>query len=132
MNFFEILEQYLNPAFWVVSNILLMYLSTALVAYVLVYGIRFRWREYEGGKRIFEFTLSLVGIVALVFIGVFVNSPQGWYIYPEDVLIWRPILRLVIFYTVALTLTRLNVILWRRLLAGRPLDLSVPPRTKGP
>lgn len=122
------MEQYVNPALWVVSNLTLFYTCAALVFWVAVYGLKFRWQDTPAGGLVFGFTASLLGIVALSFIGIFVNGRQPWYEYPPDVLIWRPALRYVVYLAVAITITRLDWSLIQRLRGRQPLMFEVTPR----
>ncbi len=53
--------------------------------------------------------MSLVGVIGLVFIGLFVDTSAGreGFTYPGDVAIWRPVLRLTVHGYVAFTITAL-------------------------
>lgn len=122
----------INPALWVVSNMTLFYASALLVVWVALYGWKFRWQETPAGQLVFWFTLSLLGVVALSFIGIFVNGRQAWWEYPPDVLLWRPALRYLIYLGVAVTITRMTWSLVQRLRGRAPLMFEVVPRRRDP
>lgn len=117
----------INTVAWVLSNVILAYVSLALVVFVIMYYVLFDPRATTGGKLIFRFMLSLVGVVSLVFIGIFVDpvTDRQWYAYPNGVEVWRPFLRLVIYGYVAFTITSLAVLLVRR--KFRPNSIKIAP-----
>lgn len=116
-----------NSIAWVVANLLLAYTVLALVLFVIMYYALFDPRATTGGKLIFRFMLSLVGVVGFVFIGIFIDPTMNnsWSSYPQDVEPWRPVLRVVIFGYVAFTITSLAALLVRR--KWRPNSLKIAP-----
>lgn len=132
----------INTFAYVLSNILIAYIAGAVVVFVILYYIWFDPRATTAGKFIFRFFLSLVGIIGLVFVGVFVDPAgnRSWTSLPPDVEFWRPILRLIVYGYVAFTITSLAVILvlrkWRpnSLKTSQDKDLVVPrhPTTEVP
>jgi ABC-type transport system involved in cytochrome c biogenesis permease subunit len=117
----------INSIAWVLANLVLAYTALALVIFVIMYYALFDPRATTGGKLIFRFMLSLVGIVGLVFVGIFVDPSmdRGWGVYPADVEPWRPVLRLIIYGYVAFTITSLAALLVRR--KWRPNSLKIAP-----
>lgn len=106
----------INTLAQVTSNVLIAYIAVAVVAFVIGYYVLFDPSATTAGKMIFRFFLSLVGIIGLVFIGVFVDPAAGraWWQLPPDIEPWRPLLRLVVYGYVAFTITSLAVLLWLR------------------
>ncbi len=123
MNIIEVI----NPIVWVLANVILAYTALALVIFIVMYYALFDPKATTGGKLIFRFMLSLVGVVGLVFMGIFVDpSPdRDWFLYPEDVEWWRSIVRLIIYGYVAFTATSLSVLLVKR--KWSPHDVKVAP-----
>lgn len=107
---------YWNVFSWVTSNILVAYISVALIVFVGVYYFIFDPRATTGGQLIFRFMFSLVGVVGLVFISLWIDPAPGraWYEYPGDVFWWRPTARLIIYGYVAYSTTRLISYLIKR------------------
>lgn len=103
----------LNTFAWVASNLLLGYSAGVLVVFIMAYFYYFDPRATTGGRLIFQFMLSLVGIISLNVIGIFVNPTANniWYNLPVDVEPWRPIVRLIIYGFVAYAITSLAVLL---------------------
>lgn len=113
----EYVHDVINPIAWVAANIVLAYISVALIVFVVMYYALFDPKATTGGKLIFRFMFSLVGILGIVFIGVFVDPApdREWFSYPGDyVEWWRPLLRLFIYGYVAFTITALAVLLVKR------------------
>lgn len=106
----------INPIAWVLANLILAYISLALVVFVITYYALFDPRATTGGKFIFRFMLSLVGIVGLVFLGIFIDPApdRSWFQYPDETDWWRPIVRLSVYGYVAFTITSLAVLLFYR------------------
>lgn len=102
-----------NSIAWVVSNILVAYIAAVLIIFVVGYFSLFDPRATTGGRFIFRFALSLIGVIGLVFISLFIDPRLGamWYMYPGDVLLWRPSVRLIAYAYVAYTITGLAVLL---------------------
>lgn len=108
----EIIQE-VNAVAWVLSNLVLAYSAVALVVFVAGYYILFDPSATTGGKFIFRFMLSLVGVMALVFVSIFVDPANGrlWFVYPGDVALWRPVVRLGVYTYIAFTITSLAVLL---------------------
>ena len=106
----------LNSIFWTIGNLALAYTSIALLVYLIVYFFIFDPWATTGGKLIFQFMVSLVSVIALVFIGVYVDPPIGlsWFDLAPDVEWWRPALRLLIYGFVAYSITSLAWLLVMR------------------
>ena len=115
MDFVSFIES-LNPALWVVANIILAYVAAALLVFVVMYYALFDVKATTGGRLIFRFMLSLVGVIAIVFLGIYIDpsSDREWFIYPGDVDWWRPSMRLVVYSYLAFTITSLAVLLVHR------------------
>jgi heme exporter protein D len=128
MNGTDLFTDVINPALWLVSNLQLGYLSLALVAWVLLYGFGFRWWTTPAGQMIFAFTASLLGVIVLVFVGVFVNPQRPWFEAPPDVFLWRPLLRYLVYLAVSITLTRMVWSLVQRLRGRQPILFDIVPR----
>lgn len=102
----------LNSFEWILSNILVAYIAFALIVFVIGYYTLFDPKATTAGRFIFRFAISLIGVIALVFIGVFVDPvSQYWWQFPPDVLWWRPIVRLAGYGYVAYAITSLAVLL---------------------
>lgn len=128
----------INTIAWIGANVLVAYISLAVVAFVVGYYVLFDPRATTAGKMIFRFMLSLVGVILLTFVGTFVDPShnRSWFEYPDDVDIWRPIARIAIYGYVAYTITSLAVLLWIRKwkphLVKKASDLNlVQPRHTG-
>lgn len=106
----------INTLAYVIANLLVIYISIGVVAFVIGYYVLFDPSATTAGKMIFRFFLSLVGIIGLVFIGTFINpvGDTSWDTLPLGIEPWRPILRLLIYGYVAFTITSLAVLLWLR------------------
>lgn len=106
----------INQVAWVAANILLGYTSIALLVFVVLYYTLFDPRATTGGTLIFRFMLSLVGVIGIVFIGMYFDpsSDSLEFSYPNDVEVWRPGLRLIVYGYVAFTITSLAVLLVKR------------------
>ena len=109
----DVVVNAINTFAWVGSNVILAYIMLVVVIFVVLYRILFKVNATTGGKLIFRFMLSLVGIVGLIALGTFIDPAAGreWWNYPDDVAIWRPIVRLAIYSYVATTITSLAVFL---------------------
>lgn len=105
-----------NQVAWVLANIILAYIAFALLLFVIMYYALFDPRATTGGKLIFRFMFSLVGVIGLVFLGIFVDPApdREWFMYPPEVETWRPTLRLIVYGYVAFTITSLAVLLVHR------------------
>lgn len=102
--------------FWVGANLLIAYIALLILLFVLMYQIFFDPKATTAGKMIFRFMLSLVGIIGLVFIGIFIDPApsRGALTSPSDVEWWRPILRFSVYAYVAYSITMLAVALVMR------------------
>jgi len=105
-----------------------LYISGALIVWVALYGFRFRWYDTAAGQLVFWFTLSLLGVVALIFVAIFVGGSAPWYVSPPDVLEWRPAFRFAVYFGVAVTITRLDASLVARLRRRSQVIFDVEPR----
>lgn len=103
-----------NSVIWVISNVALAYSGIALVIFIVAYYLVFDHTATTGGKILFQFMLSLVGVMFLAFVGVFINpSPdRSWIDFdPNTVDAWRPILRLIVYGFVAYAISALITLL---------------------
>ena len=118
----------INPIAWVLANVVLAYISVALLVFVVMYYALFDPKATTGGKLIFRFMLSLVGVILLVFLGIYIDPAgnRSWYLMSADVEWWRPALRLIIYGYVAFTITSLAVLLVRR--KWFPSKLKIAPQ----
>lgn len=104
----------INSVFWVLGNVLIAYIGIVLLGFLVLYYIWFDVKATTGGKLLFRFMVSLLGIVFLVYLGVFVDpsSDTVWHQFPESTVEpWRPGLRLVIYGFVAFTISSLVTLL---------------------
>ena len=106
----------LNTVLWVWSNVLIAYIAMALIAFRVAYVILFDPKATTAGRVIAQFTLSLIGVIGLVVLGIFVDphANTSWWAYPSDIAPWRPAVRFVAYGYVAYTVTSLVVVLWVR------------------
>ena len=107
----------INTIAWIGANILLAYIALVIVLFVIMYYIFFDPKATTAGKMIFRFMLSLVGIIGIVYIGVFINPSAGDGPFsgpPERVEDWRPVLRALVYGYVAWTITSLAAALVMR------------------
>lgn len=123
-----------NSIAWVTANVTLLYIGVVLAVFVVAYYILFDPHATTGGKLIFRFAVSLLGVIALVIVGTYVNPPseRTWFTYPGDAVWWRPSVRLVVYGYVAYTITSLTVYLGirkfrpDRLKTAKDYDLVIP------
>lgn len=105
----------INAIAWIGANILVAYIALVVVLFVIMYYIFFDPGATTAGKMIFRFMLSLVGVIGLVYIGIFIDpSIRGPFEHAEDVAEWRPIIRLAVYAYVAFTITALAITLVMR------------------
>jgi len=106
----------INAFAWIGANVLIAYIALIVLLFVFMYYIFFDPSATTAGKMIFRFMLSLVGVIGLVFIGIFIDPSRahGPFQHPTDVEAWRPILRFIIYLYVAFTITALAVSLVMR------------------
>lgn len=106
----------LNSWLWVIGNVALAYTSVVLILFVVTYYIIFDPQATTGGRMIFQFMLSLSGVMLLVFIGIFVDpaTNSSWLILNDHVEWWRPFTRALIYVFVAYSITSLAVLLVMR------------------
>ncbi len=102
-----------NSFLWVLSNFLVLYIGLMLVVFLTLYYALFDPRATTAGRFLYRFALSLLGVIALVFISLYLDPAPGRGVmeYPGDVFWWRPALRFVAYLGVAYTVTALNVLL---------------------
>lgn len=127
----------INTIAWVGANLLVAYIALLVILFVVMYYIFFDPKATTAGKMIFRFMLSLVGVIALIFIGTFIdpssgNGPLGG--PSETVDWWRPVVRFVVYAYVAFTITSLATALvlrkWFPDKVKKKSDLAlVKPRT---
>lgn len=98
---------------WIAANLLLAYITGVLLLFVVMYYIWYDPRATTAGRFVFRFMVSLLGIMALVYIGSWLDPAPGraWNEYPGDVLWWRPALRLIVYLYVAFSISALAVVL---------------------
>lgn len=104
----------LNNITWIGANLFIAYIALVVILFVIMYYIFFDPKATTAGKMIFRFMMSLVGVIVLVFIGIFIdpsagNGPFGNPSAHVDW--WRPALRFVIYGYVAWTITSLAIAL---------------------
>lgn len=100
----------INAFLWVGANLFIVYIAVIVVGFVVMYYVWFDPSATTAGKMIFRFMLSLVGVIGLVFIGVFVDPAHGrspTSAPSPDVEFWRPLVRFVVYGYVAFTITAL-------------------------
>lgn len=126
----------INTVAWIATNVIIIYIGAALLIFTVGYYILFDVKATTAGRFIWRFALSLVGVIALVFIGIWVDPSSGrsWFQYPGDVVWWRPLVRLLVYVYVGFTITGLAVLLGiRKWSPGQikitPLKNLVVPRT---
>ena len=83
----EFFIEVINPIVWVLANVILAYTALILVVFVFMYYALFNPKATTGGQLIFRFMVSLVGVVGVVFLGIFIDpAPDSeWFIYPAGV-----------------------------------------------
>lgn len=103
----------INTFAWVGANLLILYVWVGLLVFTIGYYALFDPKATTAGKFIFRFFISLVGVMTLVFIGIFLDPHEGreWWLYPEDTIWWRPIVRFVAYGYVAYAVTSLAVLI---------------------
>lgn len=104
---------FVNTIAWVTSNILVAYIAIVLFVFVIGYYVLFDPRATTAGRFVYRFAVSLVGVIGLVFISLFVDPVFGkeWYVFPEDIAFWRPLVRLAAYAYVAYSVTALTILL---------------------
>ncbi len=113
----EFFVEVINPIAWVLANVVLAYTAFVLVVFVIMYYALFDPKATTGGQLIFRFMVSLVGVVGLIFLGIFIDPApdREWFMYPVDYVdAWRPLVRLFVYGYVAFTATSLSVLLIKR------------------
>lgn len=103
-----------NHFAWITVLLLLVYISVFVIVFAVYYPIVFNPKATTVGKNIFRFFMSLVGVIGLLVIGLYVEpitDGRSPYEYVEDVLIWRPFVRLIIYGYVAYSITSLVIVL---------------------
>lgn len=118
----------INPILWILSNVFVIFVSLGILFFVIFYGLFLKWWEHAGGRLVMLLMVMFTGVIALVVIGV-ISNPVGLLAYPEDVLVWRPAVRVVVYFGVFYAILRLDVTLVQRYRAGMALGFDVRPRT---
>jgi len=129
--------EFINNLMVVTGRILVGYISIAIVVFVIGYYILFDPRATTAGKFVFRFMLALVGVIALSFLGTFIEPSSHEHsrsIPPPDVFSWRSLLRIVVYGYLAFAITSLAGILaaykwWPHRIKSKSLDLE-PRNTK--
>ena len=108
--------EWINPTFWVVANLTLIYIGVLLLAFTILYPTLFDPSATTGGKMIFRFSLSLSMVVAVVVVGIIIDPRHDipWYKYSDDTIWWRQTIRLGAYLYIAYTITDLVRFLWKR------------------
>jgi len=103
----------LNSWLWVLGNVALAYSSIVLILFIVTYYFIFDPEATTGGRLIFQFMVSLAGVMTLVFIGIFVDPSvnSSWTTLNHSVDWWRPFPRFVIYAFVAYAITSLAILL---------------------
>ncbi|CAN5425681.1 hypothetical protein BH09ACT9_BH09ACT9_00820 [soil metagenome] len=117
----------INSVIWVLSNLLVAYIAAALLVFVIAYPVFFDPGATTAGKFVLRFAASLIGVIGLVFVGLFIDPRIGalWWQFPGDIVWWRPTVRFAIFVYVAYTVSGLVGVLWLR--KFRPHLLRIAP-----
>lgn len=107
---------YINSLAWTTGNILTVYISVAIVIFVIGYYVLFDPGATTAGKYIFRFMVSLVGVSALIFVATFIDpitrgDPLA---LPQEADWWHPIFRFLVLAYVATNITSLAILLWFR------------------
>lgn len=104
--------QTFNAFAWVGANLLIGYIAVVLSIFAIAYYVLFDPRATTAGRFIFRFVLSLIGVIGLVFVGIFLDPHRGGsgFVYPGDILWWRPTARLLVYGYVAYSVTALVVL----------------------
>lgn len=124
----------LNALAWIGSNFLIAYDAAMIIIFVLFYFIVFDPKATTAGRYLFRFLLFLAGLIALSFIGLWIDPQpgRGLFDYPDDVIFWRPLLRFTVLAYGAYTVTSLMILLiirkwWPHLLrTSADLELVKP------
>lgn len=105
-----------NAFAWILSNVLVGIIAVLVVIFVFVYVTLWDPGATTGGKLIFRFMVSLIGVIGLVAISLFLDPVSGreWYSYSGDTLWWRPTVRLLVYAYVVIKVVQLIVFLIRR------------------
>jgi hypothetical protein len=101
---------------WIISNVLIVYNAVALLVFTVMYRLLFNPKATTAGRYIFRFFLSLLGVFAIVFVGVFVEPSysRDWWEMPADLSLWRSSARVVVYGYVTFTISALFVTLLLR------------------
>lgn len=132
----EIMSEFLNPAIWVMTNLVLFFGYAMIVAYMLLYGLVFDWmylpdgRANIGGRLIFALMASLTAIVGRSLIGIFLVPTTGryWYEAPVEPAFWYPTVGLLVYVGAVTTVTVMTGTLVKSIIRNEPLDITVPSR----
>lgn len=132
----EIMAEYVNPALWIITNLILFGGYIALAFYVVIYGFVFDWIKLPdgapnvGGRLIFNLTASLGAIVALLVVQIFLVPTTGrpWYIAPPQPVFWLPSARFLIYSWLVGTIFAMSITLGIRIKRAQPMQFTVTPR----
>jgi len=132
----SVMTEFVNPTLWVATNLVFFGACLALIFYVLVYGLVFKWNRLPdgspnvGGRHIFWLTTSEAGIVLLLVLQIFFFPTTGrpWYIPPPEAVFWLPTLRFLVYGSVAASIIAMDVTLVRRIVRAQSLEISAPLR----
>lgn len=103
----------INAFAWGFSNVVVIYITIVLVLFTVGYYILFDPKATTAGKFVWRFALSLVGFIGLTVVRFSVSHIEGdnWFLVPNDLPVWYPLLRLTIYGYVAFTITSLAILL---------------------
>lgn len=105
-----------NMFVWTFANLVLLYVVVMLLVFVVGYYALFNPKATTAGRYIFRFFVSLISVVGLVCLGLFLD-PQGstrWNVLPNEIMLWRPTVRLIGYLYVAFSITSLAILLVMR------------------
>jgi hypothetical protein len=118
----------INPWLWTLANIELGLFFFFIAFYVVFYWLAFDIHDTEAGERIYSTLRSLFWIALLGFIGTYVNPHLPFYVYPEDTFWWRPLLRVILYGVVTLSIFRLDLLVFNRWRHGSPMRIELTPK----
>ena len=125
---------HLDPIFWIVSNILVGYVTLMAIVFSVAYPIYFRPRATTVGRVVLMLMISLATVTAQQFIAVFVDpairNHGSFFGYPDGLYWWRSIVRFLSYAYVAYASTSLVHVLWLR--KFRPERMTIAPDTSMP
>lgn len=112
----------MNEFLWPLANVLVVYVTLALLTFCIGYPILFNPRASTTGRGILRFAISLLGVMVLVFVSLFVDPRDDvpWWVLPVGVDVWRPVVRVVVYGFASYAVTALGVTLHLRRFRPRP------------